>query len=1092
MRKNFSSPFDGSGFLAAIVLLLAPACGSNDSGVAGTTPADAIETASASDATEDAPDVASSDADTAPEVLTDIAVDALDAITDAGDAAQPSDTLADIDSDSAGGGDIGGGGDVADVAASLQDIGADAMDAADASQDADSSADSVVGPTACVSDKECNASGKVCDPLTKVCVTCLTDAECAPSQHCVGLTCQSYTGCTNSLGCTTAKGPDGAAQPICDKSIGECSACVTAADCPASNDCLAKQCKPFTPCVNSTQCPTDQVCDKVGGRCVQCLGDNDCKANEKCEAGTCKPFMPCTSDKQCTPLGLLCDQTAGMCAQCLVNTDCPDIYNCQKVGVGKTGVCVLDMCAQGQGACSNNAMVTCTLVGDGYASPQACGAESTCVAPGGKPVCSPWVCTPGTNCDGDKSVNCAADGLSIVTSTDCAASGGKCISGNCKSVICVPNLPYCDGLVAKLCDSTGLQPTIVKTCGASQFCAAGVCKAQLCQPKLAACDGNKPATCNADGSGYTAVGLDCGVTQTCSAGQCVAQVCGNGVVEGTEQCDAGPATGSGCMQSCACVDPKCGGDVDSYWADVVLLMHMDGSQGSTTFIDEKGHVASSVGTAIVAQTPSAKFGSGSMEAIKAGEYLTFPASDDWKFGTGDFTIETWIYPTTGPVTDTSFNAIIVTSWGGPNNWALVWNEGITPGKGKFWLWESSGTSIAFTKPSTINQWIHVAAVRHAGQLGVFVDGVLTVEGWQAAPQDLSTAENLYVGVNGCCVDVQHFPGYIDELRITKGVARYASNFTPPTTTFGSPGVLGVPGVCAANVATCLGNLAGACNAEGTGLVSATDCTASGQVCAAGVCQAPAPNGMALISGGTFWMGCNSAKDANCNADENPQHKVTLSSYSIDITETTVGQYKACVDAGACTAPSSVQPAQYATYPGLTQSPVNFVNWTQAQAYCKWRGTAFDLPTEAQWEMAARGSCEKNSSTGGDAACAQAMRTYPWGEQTATCSYAVISNGINGCGTNATEAVGSIPAGDSPYGLHDMAGNVWEWARDWYASSYTAGDQTDPSGPGSGSSRVYRGGSFNNDAVFQRAGSRYSGAASTTGSYLGLRCARTYP
>ena len=112
MRKNFSSPFDGSGFLAAIVLLLAPACGSNDSGVAGTTPADAIETASASDATEDAPDVASSDADTAPEVLTDIAVDALDAITDAGDAAQPSDTLADIDSDSAGGGDIGGGGDV--------------------------------------------------------------------------------------------------------------------------------------------------------------------------------------------------------------------------------------------------------------------------------------------------------------------------------------------------------------------------------------------------------------------------------------------------------------------------------------------------------------------------------------------------------------------------------------------------------------------------------------------------------------------------------------------------------------------------------------------------------------------------------------------------------------------------------------------------------------------------------------------------------------------------------------------------------------------------------------------------------------------
>ena len=256
-----------------------------------------------------------------------------------------------------------------------------------------------------------------------------------------------------------------------------------------------------------------------------------------------------------------------------------------------------------------------------------------------------------------------------------------------------------------------------------------------------------------------------------------------------------------------------------------------------------------------------------------------------------------------------------------------------------------------------------------------------------------------------------------------------------------------------------------------------------------------PAGMVLIPSGTFWMGCNSTKDASCTGtgNETPQHKVTLSSYFMDITETTVGQYKACVDAGVCTAPSSVQPTQYATYPGQTTFPVNFLNWGQARQYCQWRGAGYDLPTEAQWEMAARGSCEKNGSTASGPACAQAMRTYPWGEATADCNHAVMNNGTYGCGSNATWAVGSkSPAGDSPYGLKDMAGNVWEWNRDWYAAPYTAGDQVDPVGPGSASGRVNRGGSFNNDVVYLRAGYRSYVSPSAAYSDLGLRCSRSFP
>ncbi len=293
--------------------------------------------------------------------------------------------------------------------------------------------------------------------------------------------------------------------------------------------------------------------------------------------------------------------------------------------------------------------------------------------------------------------------------------------------------------------------------------------------------------------------------------------------------------------------------------------------------------------------------------------------------------------------------------------------------------------------------------------------------------------------------------------------------------------------------------------DGTPCDDGDACT-TGDACSAGVCagSAPAcgngscdcseifatcpadcaPAGMVLIPAGTFWMGCNAAKDGSCSgiSYESPQHKVTLSSYYMDITETTVGQFNACVDAGACAGP---------TQSGPTNNPVANVIWEESQAYCKWRGAAFDLPTEAQWEMAARGSCEKNGSTADDAGCAASMRTYPWGEAAATCNYAVMyDDGVNyGCGTNTTWAVGSKAAGDSPYGLHDMAGSVWEWARDSYGA-YSPGAAVDPVAAASDFYRVIRGGGFDAVAVDLRAGFRYYYADANV--YIGQRCMRSYP
>ncbi len=301
-------------------------------------------------------------------------------------------------------------------------------------------------------------------------------------------------------------------------------------------------------------------------------------------------------------------------------------------------------------------------------------------------------------------------------------------------------------------------------------------------------------------------------------------------------------------------------------------------------------------------------------------------------------------------------------------------------------------------------------------------------------------------------------------------------------------------VCSDGKACTIGDwcAAGVCQAGAAKVCTGTD------MCVAGVCKAP-PEGMVLIPDGTFWMGCNPSKDAVCAenynnyyVDEGPQHKVTLSAYYMDVTEVTVTQYKACMAAGACTAPSANWSFCNSGVSGKEQDPVNCVDWTQSRQYCQWRGAGFDLPTEAQWEMAARGDCAKNGSTASDPNCKSAMRTYPWGETAATCTYAVTHiNGGIGCNAGGTWPVGSKPAGDSPYGLHDMAGNVSEWTRDWYGN-YLAKDQTDPTGPASAFGWVYRGGDFGGNGISVRSAGRDWGNASTNDSAHGVRCSWSKP
>jgi formylglycine-generating enzyme required for sulfatase activity len=163
--------------------------------------------------------------------------------------------------------------------------------------------------------------------------------------------------------------------------------------------------------------------------------------------------------------------------------------------------------------------------------------------------------------------------------------------------------------------------------------------------------------------------------------------------------------------------------------------------------------------------------------------------------------------------------------------------------------------------------------------------------------------------------------------------------------------------------------------------------------------------------------------------------------------------------------------------------MTYVDWAAAVTYCEWAGKR--LPTEAQWEKAARGGCEMVAPT----ECGpEDERNYPWGDSAPTC---VLAN-IQGC-VGGTEPVGSHPAGDSPYSLHDMAGNVSEWVADWYSETYyetCAAGCIDPEGPATGTTRVIRGGSWFDSGYAQHTWNRFPLGPLNASRIDGFRCVAT--
>jgi formylglycine-generating enzyme required for sulfatase activity len=218
--------------------------------------------------------------------------------------------------------------------------------------------------------------------------------------------------------------------------------------------------------------------------------------------------------------------------------------------------------------------------------------------------------------------------------------------------------------------------------------------------------------------------------------------------------------------------------------------------------------------------------------------------------------------------------------------------------------------------------------------------------------------------------------------------------------------------------------------------------------------------MVYVPSGQFLMGSNPPFPD----EEQPQHMVYLDAYWIDQTEVTNAVYLLCIRAGACQAPNVIGLDLEET--ARLNHPVWFVSWENAVRYCNWAGRR--LPTEAEWEKAARG-------TDG--------RLYPWGNNNANPKLANF-----GSLGNPTKSVGSYPEGMSPFGALDLAGNVSEWVDDWYGK-YKPDEKSDnPKGPSAGNYHLTRGGSSITEEYKLRTAFRSSTIFSDGSSSIGFRCA----
>jgi formylglycine-generating enzyme len=237
--------------------------------------------------------------------------------------------------------------------------------------------------------------------------------------------------------------------------------------------------------------------------------------------------------------------------------------------------------------------------------------------------------------------------------------------------------------------------------------------------------------------------------------------------------------------------------------------------------------------------------------------------------------------------------------------------------------------------------------------------------------------------------------------------------------------------------------------------------------------------MVVIPAGSFPMGVPDG-DRDGGRDEYPRHEVLVDTFAIDKYEVTNGLYLAFVKSTGHRVPQNPKNPTRNLWQGdsitnsLVDRPVINVDWFDAEAYCRWAGKR--LPTEAEWEKAAKGTSD---------------RRFPWGNVEPTAKH--LNYNQRWMGEKTLMPVGSYEAGKSPFGVYDMAGNVWEWVNDWYDPQYyEKSPEKNPQGPKTGSKKVIRGAGWQNETPTVRIFTRVESDPTGRNESTGFRCAADAP
>lgn len=816
------------------------------------------------------------------------------------------------------------------------------------------------------------------------------------------------------------------------------------------------------PCDDGNPCTQGDACFLETGLCTggaeaDCSDSNDC-TNDWCDpsAGCLHEYnsAPCDDGNACTS-GDYC--AAGKCVYL-------DVSNCDD-----SNVCTTDWCHPVDGCKSMNNSVPCND-GDACTIGDVC-ADGVC---GGTDI----TCNDGNVCTAD---SCApATGCQFVPASEVCSDGNACTTGDhCQAGACmVTGLTDCDD--GNPCTDDSCDPVSgcvnnpnSATCDDHSACTAGdTCAEGLCQGSIVVCDdGNFCTTDSCDpiaGCTYLGNVLPCDDGDLCTVGDACEPVVGTCI--GRPKCESTVCQPQTCNVNGDCVvtpsasKSPCVDDLQPCTDDVCMPVRK----------------SLSVGFQKVQSPPTPLSGN----VMTVGLYGDNELSAEYPLGFvlpfGELGVSSFRVTTNGiltfdgqdpgaqnrsPAEETLTGSFL----------AVYWDDlEVTSGVGEIYMLPGGDSPHQWL----LVRWENVTRVGEPGQLLTFQTvlhegGMLEFDYLAVGPTAGDSATVAWVESNG--IEGVGSPTYElhshDAATLTDGLALQVGEMACShlETPYLEPcGLLSMCSYC--SFGTCSspcedGNplTEDACNPQGN-----TACKNTPQ--------------MVVVPGGSFWMGCNAVVDQQCESVEYPQHQVEVGIFAIDITEVTVSQYQQCLDDYMCSAPGFFYGCSASE--GNPSAPLTCVDWQQASDFCAWAGKR--LCSEAEWEYAARGSCEVDDR--GTKHCPSAMPKYPWGNQEASCTRAnaALSDcecGLEGC---LLQPAGSLSAGASPYGVLDMAGNAAEWVANPWNPDYNefpgGGYPLDP-----GNQHAVRGGSLASPSADIRASKRGFANTRVMSQNIGFRC-----